>query len=225
MNKYSGSNFDDFLKEEGIFEEVSARTQERLAALQAEDMPGPINRFFQWLQQAIHDFFYNPLALGAVGVGVVLLVIGGFYVGNHDPIAPVLVENSGNETNVSPFGFGVFPKIPSDFPDQNIWDAIKEKAAHDPKGAKNLELLARVRIELWNQGHHTKGVIMAPSSGLVYADADMEILPSDIIPMSAGREPRHSQYDAYFDKGSVPSGQIKFIGGGIDPYKFLNLPK
>ena len=88
MNKYSGSNFDNFLKEEGIFEEVSARTQARVAALQAEESSGRINRFFQWLQQAINDFFYNPLALGAAGVGVVLLIIGGFYVGNRDPMGP-----------------------------------------------------------------------------------------------------------------------------------------
>ena len=53
MNKYSGSSFDDFLKEEGIFEEVSTRTQERLAVLQAEESPRLINRFFQWLQQAV----------------------------------------------------------------------------------------------------------------------------------------------------------------------------
>ena len=38
MNKYSGSSFDDFLREEGIFEEVSERTQKRLLALQIEDM-------------------------------------------------------------------------------------------------------------------------------------------------------------------------------------------
>jgi len=38
MNKYSGSNFDDFLEEEGILEEVSARAQKRLLALQIEDI-------------------------------------------------------------------------------------------------------------------------------------------------------------------------------------------
>ena len=38
MNKYSGSSFDDFLREEGIFEEVSEGTQKRLLALQIEDM-------------------------------------------------------------------------------------------------------------------------------------------------------------------------------------------
>lgn len=37
-NKYSGSNFDDFLAEEGILEEVSARAQKRLLALQIEDI-------------------------------------------------------------------------------------------------------------------------------------------------------------------------------------------
>jgi hypothetical protein len=37
MNKYSGGNFDDFLKEEGIFEEVVECTRKRLLALQIED--------------------------------------------------------------------------------------------------------------------------------------------------------------------------------------------
>ncbi|MFQ6093305.1 MAG: helix-turn-helix domain-containing protein [bacterium] len=38
MNKYSGSNFDAFLEEEGILEEVSARAQKRLLALQIDDI-------------------------------------------------------------------------------------------------------------------------------------------------------------------------------------------
>jgi hypothetical protein len=38
MDKYSGSNFDDFLDEEGILEEVSERAQKRLLALQIQDI-------------------------------------------------------------------------------------------------------------------------------------------------------------------------------------------
>jgi DNA-binding Xre family transcriptional regulator len=38
MNKYSGSNFDDFLAEEGLLEEVSARVLKRLLALQIADI-------------------------------------------------------------------------------------------------------------------------------------------------------------------------------------------
>ena len=37
MNQYSGSDFDDFLKEEGIFEEVTARAQKRHLVLQLLD--------------------------------------------------------------------------------------------------------------------------------------------------------------------------------------------
>ncbi len=38
MNRYSGSNFDDFLMEEGIFEEVSARAHKRFLAFQLADI-------------------------------------------------------------------------------------------------------------------------------------------------------------------------------------------
>ena len=38
MNKYSGSNFDDFLAEEGILEEVSAKALKRLLTLQIADI-------------------------------------------------------------------------------------------------------------------------------------------------------------------------------------------
>ncbi len=37
MNDYSGSNLDDFLAEEGILEEVSARAYKRLLARQVQD--------------------------------------------------------------------------------------------------------------------------------------------------------------------------------------------
>ncbi len=40
MNKYSGSNFDDFLKEEDILEEVSARAQKRLKERAMQSSPG-----------------------------------------------------------------------------------------------------------------------------------------------------------------------------------------
>ncbi len=43
MNKYSGSNFDDFLAEEGILEEVSARALKRLLALQIADIMAETN--------------------------------------------------------------------------------------------------------------------------------------------------------------------------------------
>ncbi len=38
MNQFTGSNFDDFLEEEGILEKVSAKAHKRLLALQLEDI-------------------------------------------------------------------------------------------------------------------------------------------------------------------------------------------
>jgi len=38
MNQYAGSDFDEFLAEEGILEEVAARAHKRLLALQLQDV-------------------------------------------------------------------------------------------------------------------------------------------------------------------------------------------
>ena len=38
MNQYRGSNFDDFLAEDGILEEVTSKAQKRLLALQMADI-------------------------------------------------------------------------------------------------------------------------------------------------------------------------------------------
>ena len=38
MNPYRGSNFDDFLEEEGILEEISARALKRLLIIQLEEI-------------------------------------------------------------------------------------------------------------------------------------------------------------------------------------------
>lgn len=37
MNQFSGSSFDDFLEEEGVLQEVTARAHKRLLALQLQD--------------------------------------------------------------------------------------------------------------------------------------------------------------------------------------------
>jgi len=38
MSKYTGSDFDDFLREEGVLEEVTARAHKRLLALQLNEV-------------------------------------------------------------------------------------------------------------------------------------------------------------------------------------------
>ena len=54
MNKYSGSSFDEFLAEEGILEEVSARAQKRLLALQVADIMQESNLTKTRLAETMH---------------------------------------------------------------------------------------------------------------------------------------------------------------------------
>ena len=63
-NKYSGSSFDDFLKEEGIFDEVKALAQKELAAEGSPESDGAsevlkgsskrLTRFFRWLRHVFN---------------------------------------------------------------------------------------------------------------------------------------------------------------------------
>lgn len=54
MNTKTGSSFDDFLEEEGILEEVSARAQKRLFAMQVEDVMRARNISKQKLAARLH---------------------------------------------------------------------------------------------------------------------------------------------------------------------------
>lgn len=43
MNQYTGSDFDDFLKEDGIYDEVMARVHKRMLAAQLQDAIAAFN--------------------------------------------------------------------------------------------------------------------------------------------------------------------------------------
>ena len=85
-NQYSGSNFDDFLKEEGIFDEVSVLTQQRLEALQAEDMPGAT----------------RPLWPYYLGIAAMLFIGVLYYLVDSDIVEPpTLGKDNGQEVQAS----------------------------------------------------------------------------------------------------------------------------
>lgn len=54
MNKHSGSSFDEFLQEEGILEEVSAKAHKRLLALQLADIMEESNITKTKLAEKLH---------------------------------------------------------------------------------------------------------------------------------------------------------------------------
>ena len=69
---------------------------------------------------------------------------------------------------VSLFGFGVYPEIPPDYPEQDAWDAIEALYLTDPESARKHELMERVCIKLWQQGYYAEGVVYKSKTGLIY---------------------------------------------------------
>ncbi len=134
----------------------------------------------------------------------------------------------------SPFGLGPYPKLPPDWPRQNIWDVL-ERDYKDGYAAIEHELIQRVLVKLWKQGKQTDSAIV--EDGKVYplytdtiyirwAESEDE----DGTPYRYVSEVLCHQslahYDEDIDRGIMPSG-IKVIeqdGAGIDPYSFLDLP-
>jgi len=70
MNKYRGSNFDDYLKERGMSKEVSTLARKRWETLRTEvapetenstevsdDRPKRTNNFLRWLRHRISHLF------------------------------------------------------------------------------------------------------------------------------------------------------------------------
>jgi len=150
-----------------------------------------------------------------------------------DPAVEETPEDAAtSEVRVSPFGLGIFPEVPPDYPDQNVWERI-ERAAHDPEGGKKLELLIRVRIKLWEQGTETIGASYSDQTGLIYPS-----IPGVVyVEWAYFDEPdgTRSRYAStvrgaggpaaqeYLDRGEEPPGitVIPYDEAGIDPYTFL----
>lgn len=140
-------------------------------------------------------------------------------------------ENGTGPYGVSPFGFGPFPEIPPDYPDQNIWDDIRISTGMEPYS----ELVIRTRIALWNQGVRTVGAVRDNTYNLIYPIIDDVVYIKWSDTLGPDGEPyvqrvltsptTDDSYDLY--KGIFPSHLTiyEFPDGGIDPYDFLDLPR
>ena len=71
----------------------------------------------------------------------------------------------------SPFGYGPYPEVPTDYPWQPIWTLSDELRAHYSQahqdGERGIELMQRVGIKLWQMGHTFTGIAYS-SNGRIY---------------------------------------------------------
>ena len=133
------------------------------------------------------------------------------------------------DEKVSPYGFGPYPKLPQDFPAQDFWEFPRDK---------NMELMDRVLIKLWEQGKRPHGVTM--EEGLVYPTLPNTLVvkwKTEITPFGTRKKAVRVQYPpeaASFIRSHQPSiyegdipahfKVIEYKDAGIDPYQFLDLP-
>ena len=142
----------------------------------------------------------------------------------------VLEDAAAEDVAVSPYGFGPFPEVPSDYPDQGVWS---EEALRSMRSGH--ELISRVRIALWNQGVRTIGGVYDNGHRLIYPIIDDVVyIRWSETPGINGKPYVQRQLttpavaDQYYD--DIQSGIFpphltiyEFPDGGIDPYEFLGL--
>lgn len=142
---------------------------------------------------------------------------------------------------VSPFGFGPYPEVPSDYPDDPVW--IEYSDYPDGSGEfgsdfiRDLELMDRVLIKLWTQGRRATSASMGegevvypgyPDSVYItwsYVEEPDGTLTRYASEMRSGPDVPLSVFDAIDETGEVPFGitELSHDTDGINPYTFLNL--
>ena len=139
---------------------------------------------------------------------------------------------------VSPFGFGAYPEVPSDFSHDPIWIDFPNtrNALGGSTMMRALELCDRVLVDLWHQGHHTDGGEIGSDDMVLpfylntvyvrwrYLEHPDGTTSRYAAEMASGPGVSSSVFDAIEDE-VIPSG-ITILDPSehrIDPYTFLNL--
>ena len=160
---------------------------------------------------------------------------------SDEEVALLTAEVVEEPQRVSPFGFGPYPQVPSDFPHEPIWDEDPDYPEGDEEFGsdfmRSIELIDRVLIELWKQGYRaTSGEIgdndmvlpFYPDTVYVtwnYVEEPDGTLSPYASEISSGSNVPLSVHDAISEEGTVPFG-IKEMDpdtSRIDPFTFLDL--
>ena len=136
------------------------------------------------------------------------------------------------------FGFGPYPVVPLGlFPDgEEVWDGIESHAERDWDFAKDIELMVRVRIKLWELGTETVGA--SSENGLIYPSIpnvayvewggwkeDKNGEPIRTIKGMTNARGLSDEDRELIKRGGTPPGWtiMDYDTAGIDPYTFLEL--
>ena len=132
----------------------------------------------------------------------------------------------------SPFGYGTYPEIPTDYPHTPIWTRSAQARAHysrgNPEEERILELMSRVRLKLWEMGErHVKGVAYA--NGLMYPTqpdtvyVDIQDFKDGGSISAIGSPISEEDMDLISIGLSPPGITVLDMSEGIEPISFLGL--
>lgn len=144
-------------------------------------------------------------------------------------------HHESKEVEVSPFGFGEFPDKGS-FPESVIWESDIQAEINEwgSTHIKEVELMDRVLVKLWSQGHNVtsansqRGLIYPDYPNTVYLELEYATDPEGNRFVSKGSLSGYqgiteSEVDMLME-GVIPPGiTVLSFDDGIDPYDFLNL--
>lgn len=157
---------------------------------------------------------------------------------NADEDDFVLAEEPVENVPVSPFGFGPYPEVPADYFGDPTWARNPNHLSEFTDDAsKNIELIERVLIKLWQQGDKAivggsthNGKVYPLYANVLYVRWKEGALPDGgvyhyISRVLGGNDGEVTTED--IESGNIPDNFkiVDFDDAGIDPYEFLNLKR
>ena len=138
---------------------------------------------------------------------------------------------------VSPFGFGTYPEVPSDYFGIPIWMQDREHISHLPDSAqREIELIDRVLVKLWQQddrsivgGSTYRGKVYPHYENTAYIRWSESVADDGTIHpyISSIKGAYNAPTAEEIEAGDIPPGfnLVDLEDAGIDPYIFLDLQK
>ena len=155
------------------------------------------------------------------------------FIGEDAITSEVAEESVDAPHGFSPYGFGPFPEVPTDYPRsaEAVWGEARLLTM-----LPEHELLSRVQIELWNQGVRTVGSVYNTDYDLIFSVLDnvvyiqREFSAEDgepYISSMLGSPATINRYEDDLFEGNFPPHLTiyEYPDGGINPYEFLDVSR
>jgi len=154
------------------------------------------------------------------------------------PDGVATAEPPAEEVPVSPFGFGPYPEVPADYPLRTpVWIQNPNLKTVPDHAQRPFELMDRVLIQLWNQGHKDitgasfrNGIVYPHHKNTAYVRYHQMKLPDGSVHRTISKiigGPDIAPFYKQIRDGNIPL-HIKILDldtSGIDPLTFLNEEK